>query len=154
MYLDRMTLPKPEPKGKKVAVIGAGPAGIAAAITLAAQGYGVTFEVGVGVYGSHMQSGAFIVLESPLLGVAAVVVENFHPFTVVGGGFGHFDRLTGVAVDDLKPSVAFVIQDELLVCAAYIVIDFQFCAVVFAYIVYVEAAVLVLVSGDFIDAVV
>ena len=37
-----MTLPKPEPKGKKVAVIGAGPAGIAAAITLASQGYGVT----------------------------------------------------------------------------------------------------------------
>ena len=37
-----MTLPKPQPKGKKAAVIGAGPAGITAAITLAAQGYGVT----------------------------------------------------------------------------------------------------------------
>ena len=41
-YLDRMTMPKPEPKGKKAAVIGAGPAGIAAAIQLAANGYGVT----------------------------------------------------------------------------------------------------------------
>ena len=42
MYLDRMTLLRPQPKGKKVAVIGAGPAGIAAAIRLASEGYAVT----------------------------------------------------------------------------------------------------------------
>ena len=42
MYLDRMELPKPEPKDKKVAVIGAGPAGLTVAIRLAQQGYPVT----------------------------------------------------------------------------------------------------------------
>ena len=41
-YLDRMVPEKPEFNGKKVAVIGAGPAGITVAIKLAAKGYGVT----------------------------------------------------------------------------------------------------------------
>ena len=42
MYLDRMEIQKPERKDKKVAVIGAGPAGLTVAIRLAQQGYPVT----------------------------------------------------------------------------------------------------------------
>ncbi|MGN1016989.1 MAG: NAD(P)-dependent oxidoreductase [Faecousia sp.] len=57
MYLDRMTSAKPEPKGKKVAVIGAGPAGIAVAITLASQGYGVTVFEWHSKIGGIMQYG-------------------------------------------------------------------------------------------------
>ena len=57
MYLDRMTLPKPEPKGKKVAVIGAGPAGIAVAIQLASAGYGVTVFEWHSKIGGIMQYG-------------------------------------------------------------------------------------------------
>lgn len=57
MYLDRMTLPKPEPKGKKVAVIGAGPAGIAVAIGLASAGYGVTVFEWHSKIGGIMQYG-------------------------------------------------------------------------------------------------
>lgn len=57
MYLDRMTLPKPAPKGKKVAVIGAGPAGIAAAIVLASAGYSVTVFEWHSKIGGIMQYG-------------------------------------------------------------------------------------------------
>lgn len=42
MYLDRMTIEHPQPKDKKVAVIGAGPAGMTVAIQLAQRGYPVT----------------------------------------------------------------------------------------------------------------
>ncbi len=42
MYLDRMKPVKAEKKSQKVAVIGAGPAGMTAAILLAQHGYGVT----------------------------------------------------------------------------------------------------------------
>ncbi len=41
-YLDRMKIKKPESKGKRVAVIGAGPAGMTAAVILASNGYDVT----------------------------------------------------------------------------------------------------------------
>ncbi len=41
-YLDRMEIKKPEKKSKKVAVIGAGPAGMTVAILLAKKGYPVT----------------------------------------------------------------------------------------------------------------
>lgn len=52
MYLDRMILEKAESNGIKAAVIGAGPAGITAAIRLAAKGYDVTvFEWNDGIGG-------------------------------------------------------------------------------------------------------
>ena len=57
MYLDRITLPKPESRGKKVAVIGAGPAGITAAIGLASAGYGVTVFEWHSKIGGIMQYG-------------------------------------------------------------------------------------------------
>lgn len=56
-YLDRMTMPKPEPKNKKVAVIGAGPAGIAVAFQLASAGYGVTVFEWHSKIGGIMQYG-------------------------------------------------------------------------------------------------
>lgn len=71
MYLDRMTLPKPEPKGKKVAVIGAGPAGIAAAITLAAQGYGVT------IFEWHSQIGGIMRYGIPEFRLPKSLLERY-----------------------------------------------------------------------------
>ena len=41
-YLDRVRFEKPEKKGKRVAVIGSGPAGLTAAVELAVNGYDVT----------------------------------------------------------------------------------------------------------------
>lgn len=57
MYLDRMELPKPEPKDKKVAVIGAGPAGLTVAIRLAQEGYPVTVFEWEDKIGGIMQYG-------------------------------------------------------------------------------------------------
>lgn len=71
MYLDRMILPKPEPKGKKVAVIGAGPAGIAAAITLAAQGYGVT------IFEWHSQIGGIMRYGIPEFRLPKSLLERY-----------------------------------------------------------------------------
>lgn len=45
-YLEGLTIEKPAPNGKRVAIIGSGPAGITAAILLAQKGYAVTmFEM-------------------------------------------------------------------------------------------------------------
>ena len=57
MYLDRMTVPKPEKKNKKVAVIGCGPAGMTVAIKLAQQGYPVTVFEWKGKIGGLLQYG-------------------------------------------------------------------------------------------------
>lgn len=57
MYLDRMELAKPEPKDKKVAVIGAGPAGLTVAIQLAQKGYPVTVFEWEDKIGGIMQYG-------------------------------------------------------------------------------------------------
>lgn len=57
MYLDRMQITKDEPKGKKVAVIGAGPAGLTAAILLAKKGYDVTIFEWKDKIGGIMQYG-------------------------------------------------------------------------------------------------
>ena len=57
MYLDRMTLPVPEKKDKKVAVIGCGPAGMTVAIQLARQGYPVTIFEWKGKIGGLLQYG-------------------------------------------------------------------------------------------------
>ena len=57
MYLDRMEIQKPEPKDKKVAVIGAGPAGLTVAIRLAQEGYPVTIFEWEDKIGGIMQYG-------------------------------------------------------------------------------------------------
>ena len=57
MYLDRMTVAKPEKKNKRVAVIGCGPAGMTVAIRLAKQGYPVTVFEWKGKIGGLLQYG-------------------------------------------------------------------------------------------------
>lgn len=57
MYLDRMTVEKPEPKSQRVAVIGSGPAGLTVAIRLASQGYPVTIFEWEDKIGGTMQYG-------------------------------------------------------------------------------------------------
>lgn len=57
MYLDRMVIEKPTPKDKKVAVIGAGPAGMTVAIQLAMAGYPVTIFEWEDKIGGIMQYG-------------------------------------------------------------------------------------------------
>lgn len=57
MYLDRMKIEKPEPKDKKVAVIGSGPVGLTAAILLAQKGYPVTIFEWEDKIGGIMQYG-------------------------------------------------------------------------------------------------
>lgn len=56
-YLDRMRIPDVEKKDKKVAVIGAGPAGMTVAILLAQRGYGVTIFEWKDKIGGIMQYG-------------------------------------------------------------------------------------------------
>ncbi len=56
-YLDRMEIPKVQKKGKKVAVIGAGPAGITASVILAKAGYDVTIFEWKDKIGGIMQYG-------------------------------------------------------------------------------------------------
>lgn len=56
-YLDRMQISKVEKKKQKVAVIGAGPAGMTVAILLAQQGYGVTIFEWKDKIGGIMQYG-------------------------------------------------------------------------------------------------
>ena len=57
MYLDRMKIEQKEKKQQKVAVIGAGPAGMTVAILLAQQGYGVTVFEWKDKIGGIMQYG-------------------------------------------------------------------------------------------------
>ena len=57
MYLDRMTIERPEPKRQKVAVIGCGPAGMTVAIKLAQAGYPVTVFEWKGKIGGLLQYG-------------------------------------------------------------------------------------------------
>ncbi len=57
MYLDRMTVEKPERKKKKAAVIGCGPAGMTVAIKLAQAGYPVTIFEWKGKIGGLLQYG-------------------------------------------------------------------------------------------------
>ena len=56
-YLDRMEIPKTEKKEKRVAVIGAGPAGLTAAVILAKAGYDVTIFEWKDKIGGIMQYG-------------------------------------------------------------------------------------------------
>ena len=57
MYLDRMTVNRPEKKDKRAAVIGCGPAGMTVAIKLAQQGYPVTVFEWKGKIGGLLQYG-------------------------------------------------------------------------------------------------
>ena len=57
MYLDRMTVTRPERKQKRAAVIGCGPAGMTVAIKLAQQGYPVTVFEWKGKIGGLLQYG-------------------------------------------------------------------------------------------------
>ena len=57
MYLDRMTVTRPERKSKRAAVIGCGPAGMTVAIKLAQQGYPVTVFEWKGKIGGLLQYG-------------------------------------------------------------------------------------------------
>ncbi len=56
-YLDRMTCGKAKQKGKSVAIIGGGPAGMTAAMLLAKEGYGVTIFEAKDKIGGIMQYG-------------------------------------------------------------------------------------------------
>lgn len=56
-YLDRMTYGKAKQKGKSVAIIGGGPAGMTAAMLLAKEGYGVTIFEAKDKIGGIMQYG-------------------------------------------------------------------------------------------------
>lgn len=56
-YLDRMTCEKAKQKGKSVAIIGGGPAGMTAAMLLAKEGYGVTIFEAKDKIGGIMQYG-------------------------------------------------------------------------------------------------
>ena len=56
-YLDRMTCEKAKQKGKSVAIIGGGPAGMTAAMFLAKEGYGVTIFEAKDKIGGIMQYG-------------------------------------------------------------------------------------------------
>ena len=57
MYLDRMTVNRPEKKDKRAAVIGCGPAGMTVAIKLAQHGYPVTVFEWKGKIGGLLQYG-------------------------------------------------------------------------------------------------
>ena len=57
MYLDRMTVERPERKQKKAAVIGCGPAGMTVAVKLAQAGYPVTVFEWKGKIGGLLQYG-------------------------------------------------------------------------------------------------
>lgn len=57
MYLDRMTVNRPEKNNKRAAVIGCGPAGMTVAIKLAQQGYPVTVFEWKGKIGGLLQYG-------------------------------------------------------------------------------------------------
>lgn len=56
-YLDRMTCEKAKQKGKSVAIIGGGPAGMTAAMLLAKEGYGVTIFEAKDKIGGILQYG-------------------------------------------------------------------------------------------------
>lgn len=57
MYLDRMSVTRPEPNGKKVAVIGSGPAGLTVALQLAQKGCEVTIFEWKGQIGGILRYG-------------------------------------------------------------------------------------------------
>lgn len=90
LYLDRMVLEQEPYKGKDVAVIGSGPAGLTAAFMLAQNGYGVT------VFDEKDKIGGMLQYGIPAFRLPKTIIDRyrkqleklgvrFRPHTVIGG---------------------------------------------------------------------
>lgn len=88
-YLDRVRITKPEKKGKKAAVLGAGPAGMSVAVILASNGYDVT------IFDDNNQIGGMLRYGIPEFRLPKTIIDRykklmdkldirFRPNTVLG----------------------------------------------------------------------